>query len=127
MPSRFTVFWVGVCLCLWAGVGQLQAFPGQRYANPPPVPVAPGPGPDPTLHPVSPQPQPLPVKVAVQKYRYYPAVNVYADPLTGLYWAYGSSGWALGPLPASIALHRLGRPEVVWGETGRPWRRHPPR
>ncbi|GAB6036605.1 hypothetical protein JCM15519_11640 [Fundidesulfovibrio butyratiphilus] len=114
-------------LAVGAAQGQCQDFRGQRYADPAPVPVAPGPGPDPRLHPQSPPPEPRPHKTPVMRYRYYPAVNIYLDPLTGLYWSAGPGGWALGPLPPGVPPHRLGRPVTIWGEEGRPWRRMDPR
>ena len=124
---RHNYFLVVAVLCVLWGAGPASAFPGQRYADPPPFPVAPGPGPSRQLYPADPQPQPLPFKTPVRKYRYYPNVNIYLDPLTGQYWSHGASGWTLGPLPAGVPLNRLGMPQVIWGEDGRPWLRHPAR
>jgi len=86
----------------------------QPYA-PPVVVVQPAPPPPPPVYVPAPPPPP------VVQYQYYPAWNVYLDPMSGLYWSLTGRGWVLGPLPAAIYPGSLGAGVVV-SAPGRPWR-----
>lgn len=88
---------------------------------PPPVVVVPAPAPPPP-----PPPPPPPVyQVPVVEYVYYPAWNVYWDPVSHQYWSYQYGSWVLGPLPPHIHPGRLGHYTYVPAQQGRPWHHMP--
>ena len=135
---RTTVATFVAALCLF---GSVQAFAyrgGGVVIVPPPIVISPGgpavvvePAPPPPPPPVyyAPPPTPPPAyyaPVPVVQYQYYPAWNVYLDPISGLYWSLQGGAWVLGPLPPHVHPGRLGRVVVVPGEEGRPWHRVPP-
>ena len=70
-----------------------------------------------------PVPAPRVYAAPVVAYQYYPAWNVYLDPVTGLFWSLQSGSWTLGPLPRHVSPRRLGRYVMISAEEGRPWRR----
>jgi hypothetical protein len=117
-----TAVLVVTVLCL-AVAGTAQAYRGYGY-GPPAVIITPGYPPPPPL-----PPPPVYYSVPVVNYWYYPAWNIYWDPIAGMYWSLQGRAWVLGGLPPHVHPSRLGRYMVVPAEEGRPWRRmpHPPR
>lgn len=63
---------------------------------------------------------------AKQKYRYYPAYNLYQDPVSGLFFSFRAGAWAKGPLPPGVDPGRLGRYREFDGYVDEPWKSHPP-
>lgn len=63
---------------------------------------------------------------AKQKYRYYPACNVYQDPVSGLFFSLQGGAWIKGPLPPGMHPERLGRYREFDGYADEPWKSLPP-
>ena len=124
MKNVVAAFVAAVCLL---GSAQAWAFRAGIVINPPPIVISPGPAV--VVQPAPPPPPPVyyaPAPVPVVQYQYYPAWNIYLDPVSGLYWSLQGRAWVLGPLPPNVYPGRLGRAVIVPGEEGRPWHRVPP-
>lgn len=126
LPTLGVMFLVAFTVVGCAYPVPARAYRGGYYA-PPPVVVVPAPPPV-VVAPAPPPPPPPQPRVVVPQgyvqYTYYPAWNVYLDPISGLYWSLQGGTWFLGNLPPHLHYERLGHGYVVIGEEGRPWRRH---
>ncbi|GFK92374.1 hypothetical protein NNJEOMEG_00199 [Fundidesulfovibrio magnetotacticus] len=62
---------------------------------------------------------------AKQRYRYYPAQNLYMDPASGLYYFFQGGHWRQGGLPPGLPPGALGKYREFDGEPGQPWKDNP--
>lgn len=61
---------------------------------------------------------------AKQRYRYYPAHNIYQDPASGLFFSLQGGAWTRG-LPAGLNPAGLGRYRDFDGYVDEPWKNNP--
>jgi hypothetical protein len=62
---------------------------------------------------------------AKQNYRYYPAHNIYQDPVSGLFFTYHGGVWSKGGLPPGMTPDGLGRHRDFDGYVDEPWKSNP--
>lgn len=62
---------------------------------------------------------------AKQRYRYYPAYNLYQDPVSGLFFTFQGGTWTKGGLPPGVPPERLGRYREFEGYADEPWKSNP--
>lgn len=62
---------------------------------------------------------------AKQRYRYYPAHNIYQDPVSGLFFSLQGGAWVKGGLPPALAPGGLGKYRVFDGYVDEPWTNNP--
>ena len=64
---------------------------------------------------------------AKQRYRYYPAYNIYQDPVSGVFFTFQGGAWSRGDLPPGVAPQGLGKYREFDGYADEPWKSYPPK
>lgn len=62
---------------------------------------------------------------AKQRYRYYPAHNIYQDPVSGLFFSMQGGIWTKGGLPPGMMPGGLGHYKEFEGYQDEPWKNNP--